>query len=115
MANPVVYFEIGCRDRGATTKFYSDLFGWQIADAGGASTIPEAPGGIAGHITALGHEPHNYTLVYVAVDDVAAYLAKVEALGGKTLVPPVPIPAGIFAWFADPEGNRVGIIQRKTE
>jgi predicted enzyme related to lactoylglutathione lyase len=114
MANPVVYFEIGCRDRSATTHFYSELFGWTMTDAGGASRVPEAPGGIPGHITALGHEPHNYTLVYIAVDDIVAYLAKAEALGGKTLVPPIPIPTGIFAWFSDPEGNRVGLMQRKT-
>ena len=58
-----------------------------------------------GHFTALGHEPYNYVTVYIEVDDVADYLAKAEALGGKTLVPPVEIPNGTFAWFNDPDGN----------
>jgi hypothetical protein len=40
---------------------------------------------------------------------VAGSLAKVEAGGGKTIVPPVQIPAGTFAWFADVEGNVVGL------
>lgn len=35
-------------------------------------------------------------------------------LGGKTLVPPVDIPAGTFAWFADPEGNTVGLWKSKS-
>ena len=114
MANPVVHFEIGCRNRGETAQFYADLFGWSIADTGVASEIQAAlPGGIPGHISSLGHEPHNYTMIYVEVPDAAAHLAKVESLGGKVIVPPIPIPMGIFAWFADPEGNHVGILQRK--
>ncbi|MEI9971606.1 MAG: VOC family protein [Ignavibacteriota bacterium] len=48
----------------------------------------------------------------VEVDDVQAYLDKATALGGKTVVPPVKIPTGTFAWFADPEGNTVGLLKR---
>ena len=69
----------------------------------GAST------GIPGHIAALGHEPHQFTHFYIETDDVAASLQQVEAAGGKTIVPPVPIPTGTFAWFADVEGNIVGL------
>jgi predicted enzyme related to lactoylglutathione lyase len=69
---------------------------------------------IGGHITALGHEPHNYTIFYVKVDDVKACLERASSLGGKTLVPPVAIPTGTFAWFADPEGNTIGLFQDKT-
>lgn len=69
--------------------------------------------GIQGHITALGHEPHRYTIFYVEVDDVQAYLDKAAALGAKTIVPPVEIPTGTFAWFADPEGNTIGLWKAK--
>jgi predicted enzyme related to lactoylglutathione lyase len=31
----------------------------------------------------IGHEPFNYVTVYVEVDDIPAYLAKAEQLGGK--------------------------------
>lgn len=65
--------------------------------------------GINGHITSLGHEPHHYTVFYVQVDDIPAALAKAEFLGGKTVVPPVTIPAGTFAWLADPDGNTAGL------
>lgn len=110
MGQPVVHFEIGCRDRSRTEAFFGNLFGWSIQQSGPASLIDTGGGtGINGHITALGHEPHNYVTVYVQVDDVPAYLAKAESLGGKTLVPPVEIPQGIFAWFADPDGNTIGL------
>ena len=52
-------------------------------------------------------------MFYVGVDDVEAALTKAESLGGKTLVPPVEIPGGIFAWFTDPEGNTVGLFTEK--
>ena len=110
MGCPVVHFEIGCREKDKTVAFFRDLFSWTITEAGPASMIDTGAGtGIAGHITALGHEPHHYALFYVQVDDIPAYLAKAESLGGKTLVPPVTIPTGTFAWFSDPDGTAVGL------
>jgi predicted enzyme related to lactoylglutathione lyase len=71
-------------------------------------------GGIAGHITALGHEPHNFVTVYVEVDDIPAYLAKAEQLGGKKIVGPIEIPTGSFAWMADVEGTVIGLFKPKA-
>lgn len=114
MGQPVVHFEIGCRDIGKTGDFFASLFGWQMQAMGPATMVDTGAGsGIQGHISALGHEPHNYTTFYVQVDDVQAYLDKSATLGGKTLVPPVDIPTGTFAWFADPEGNTIGLWKAK--
>jgi predicted enzyme related to lactoylglutathione lyase len=65
--------------------------------------------GIQGHLTTLGHEPFHYTIFYVQVENIEESLAKAQSLGGKTLVPKVDIPMGSFAWFADPDGNTVGL------
>ena len=114
MSHPVVHFEIGCRDQVKTVTFFSDLFGWKMQAAGPATMIDTAASaGIHGHITNLGHEPHQYTIFYVQVDDVQACLDRVETLGGKTVVPPVEIPTGTFAWFADPGGNTIGLWKPK--
>jgi predicted enzyme related to lactoylglutathione lyase len=72
-----------------------------------------AQSGIQGHITALGHEPHNYVTSYVEVEDLQAYLSKANTLGGKTVVPPVEIPTGTLAWLSDPDGNIVGLWKPK--
>ena len=109
MGRPVVHFEIGCRNLLKTQEFYSQMFDWKPQSMGPAAMIAAETGGIGGHMTSLGHEPHQYTIFYVDVDDVAAYLKKAESLGGKTLVPPVKIPTGTFAWMQDPEGNTVGL------
>ena len=114
MGRPVVHFEIGCIDREKTGQFYSALFEWSIDPQGPASVISTgSAGGIGGHITSLGHEPHHYTMFYVEVEDIRACLSKAESLGGKIIVPPIPIPTGIFAWFADPDGNIIGLVQNK--
>ena len=110
MPNPVVQFEIGCRDRERTSQFYSSLFEWKGTTAGPATLIDTgSKDGIQGHITSLGHEPQHYILFYVQVDDINAYIAKAQSLGGKTLVPKIDIPTGSFAWISDPDGNTVGL------
>ena len=104
----ICHFEIGCRDRGKTAGFYERMFDWKM-QAEEHATYIRVPD-VGGHITSLGHEPHNYTIFYVMVEDVGAALAKAETLGGKKIVGPVPLPnGGIFGWFADPEGNTIGV------
>jgi len=111
MPQPVVHFEVGCRDSAKTSDFYSKLFDWKIEQMGPAGMINTgSTEEIQGHITSLGHEPHNYVTFYVQVEDLQAFLDKAGTLGGKTLVPPQVIPGmGSFAWLADPEGTIVGL------
>lgn len=115
MGQPVIYFEIGCRNLESTQQFYAELFDWKMKPSGISAHIDtEAGRGIQGHITSLGHEPHNFANFYVEVPDLHAYLKKVEQLGGKTIVPPVDLPNGSFAWFSDPEGTMLGLWKQKT-
>ena len=110
MGRPVVHFEIGCRDAKRTEEFYKQLFDWNTTEMGPATMIDtQAGSGIQGHITSLGHEPHHYTMFYVGVEDVQAALDKALSLGGKTIVPPVTVTTGTFAWFSDLDGNIVGL------
>lgn len=111
MGQPVVHFEIGCRNSPKTQEFFAKLFDWKIEAAGPAAMISTGSSeGIQGHITSLGHEPHNYVTVYVQVDDLQASLTNAEKLGGKTVVPPTDVPGmGSFAWLADPEGSIIGL------
>ncbi len=113
MSDPVVHFEIGCRDSGATAEFYEDVFGWTTTPTNeyGRQIATNSADGVQGHITALGHEPHNYVLIYIRVDDVAATIAKIEAAGGAGHIGPLPTPQGeTFAWVKDPAGNTIGLL-----
>lgn len=111
MGCPVVHFEIGGRDSAALSGFYAKLFDWKVQAYGPAQMIDTGnKQGIMGHINALGHEPHNYCVVYVQVDDIPAYVKKAEAGGAKLIVPATEVPGmGHFAWLMDPQGNCFGL------
>lgn len=114
MPHPVVHWEISGRDGDQLQKFYGQLFDWNIhvdpqMQYGMVST--GGPGGIDGGIYASDKMPPSVT-IYVQVDDLQGYLEKAEGLGGRTVVPPTPIPnIGSFALFADPEGNTIGLFK----
>jgi hypothetical protein len=113
MPNPVVHFEIEGKDGPKLQKFYADLFGWKI-DANNPlnyGLVQNGGEGIDGGIAA-GEASH--VTVYVAVDDPAAYLKKVQSLGGTVVMDVTEIPGMVtMAQFRDPEGNMVGIIKNE--
>src|ERR1051325_1107253 len=112
IGNPVVHFEIGCKDLPGTTDFYTKIFGWTASPIPSASILDtHSTKGIPGHIPSLGHEPHQYVTVYIEVDDIPETLTRIEAAGGKKLLGPIPLPDGKkFAWFKDPGGNIMALI-----
>jgi uncharacterized protein len=111
MGQPVVHFEIGTRNTEKSKKFYSTLFGWNIESHGPANMIDTGSAeGIQGNIAAPEQEPKSYVTFYVQVPDIAQALAQVAKLGGKPLMPATDVPGmGQFAWFADLDGNAIGL------
>jgi uncharacterized protein len=114
MANAVVWFEIMGKDSAKLHRFYGDLFDWKIEVADGEmdyGVVAGGEGGIGGGIGRSTDGGDGFVSFYVEVDDPAAYLEKVERMGGKVIVPPTEIPAFnlTFAYFADPEGHVVGL------
>ena len=111
MPNPVVHFEIQSNQAEGLQKYYADLFGWHI-DAenpmGYGIVDTHVDGGIGGGIGGTQGGPSRVTF-YVKVDDLQAYLDKVEAMGGKTVMPPTELPMVTLALFSDPEGNVIGM------
>jgi predicted enzyme related to lactoylglutathione lyase len=110
----VVWFEVVGKDGATLRSFYSSLFGWQIADSGTGmdyGMVAATNGGIGGGIGKSQDGGEGFVTVYVEVDDPAAYLARAEKLGGKTVVPPTEIPSVnlTFALFTDPEGHLIGL------
>ena len=115
---PVVHVEILGADALRLQRFYGELFGWKITlNPVGYGYVPVAPTQPVTLTGGIGPSPQGRPLAvfYVKVDDPAAVLKKVEALGGRIVVAPVDVPGGItFARFADPEGNVIGIVRRQN-
>lgn len=112
MAYPVTHFEINAQDAPATQKFYSDLFGWGIdtnnPDNYGMIDTKNEGTGINGGIGASRHGK-SWVTFYVETDDPAATLAKAERLGGRRVMEPMDAGNVVYALFADPEGNVIGL------
>jgi len=116
MGQPVVHFEIGSRNAAAAKKFYAALFGWNIESHGPANMINTGSAeGIQGNIAVFDQELRSYVTVYVQVDDIAKSFNDVRSLGGTVLVAATEVPGmGQFAWFADLDGNAVGLWKNAT-
>ncbi|HVN12868.1 MAG TPA: VOC family protein [Kineosporiaceae bacterium] len=112
MAHPVVHAEIRSADPDATRQFFADLFGWTVASDGalpGYTFIDTGAEG--GTYVAIGprQSAEDEVLFFVAVQDVAAALAKAERLGGTIVQPVQHVPGTSFGVFADAQGHRIGV------
>ena len=112
-SHPLIHIEIASTDPAASAKFYGDVFGWKITvDQQFDYTQFEAEGGPGGAFPKVDDQMvrPGSILPYIGTDDIEASLKKVEAAGGKTLVPKTEIPmAGWFAVFADTTGASIGL------
>ncbi|HEY4375901.1 MAG TPA: VOC family protein, partial [Acidimicrobiales bacterium] len=109
--------ELGTRDTAKAIEFYPQVFGW------GHSTSEDGPmpytewkvdgASIAGMMnmppSIPAEVPPNW-LVYFAVEDCDASVAKAVELGGSAMFPPMDIPIGRFAGLVDPQGAMFAVI-----
>ena len=116
------WVELTTADQQAAKAFYAPLFGWDVSDMpiddqGSYYVTAEIQGdavaGISGQMPELaGHPP--FWGVFLAVDDVDATAAKVEAAGGKVEAGPFDVMEfGRMAGIQDPTGARVNLWQAK--
>ncbi len=124
MSGRVVHFEIPFDDAERAQAFYRDAFGWDLTDVPGmsytlASTGPTGdqgatePGYINGGLLRR-QNPDDSPIVVIDVDDIDAALAKVESLGGQTLLGRQAVgDMGWAAYFKDVEGNSMGLWQSR--
>jgi uncharacterized protein len=120
MANPVVHFEIIGTDAQVLKDFYRSAFDWEIGPpVKGANTKdyamvnPHGEGGIDGGIGGGVEGYGGHVTFYVGVPDLEAALAKIERLGGSTMMAPTDVPNGPrIALFSDPEGHMIGLVQQ---
>ena len=111
--------ELTTRDPQHSVEFYGAVFGWtaNLLPTAGAADYTEfhlGDRGIAGMLPMTGDaspaETPNQWMVYFAVDDCDAAVAKVEALGGAVMMPPRDVPPGTFAVVKDPQGAVFSVI-----
>ncbi len=112
--------ELLTKDVETAKKFYTEVLGWTAEDMEmqeGTYTVFKVDGvQVAGMMKLptqaeqMGSPP--FWGAYISVNDVDAIAAKVEALGGKILSPPMDAQGvGRFATLQDPQGAVFGILK----
>ncbi len=117
----VIHFEIYADEADRATKFYSEVFGWQVHKWDGPEdywlviTGAEGEAGIDGAI--MGRpEPGIAGMNYIDVDSVDDYIVKIQANGGALERPKMVIPGvGYAAVCKDTEGNPIGLFQTDSD
>ena len=122
MDNAISWFEIGTADLDRATKFYETIFGIKLVplDLDNIKMrmfpLDDMMTGVGGALVFSNgfHKPSSTDgpLVYLNGDpDVQLVLDRVEAAGGKIMVPKTEISAeyGFMAVIIDTEGNRIGL------
>lgn len=124
--NPVVHFEMPAKDKKRVSKFYTEVFGWEVlqmnddfgkyllattTETDSQTGRPKNPGAINGGFFEsgdYGNVPH----VVIAVDDLEKHIEIVRKAGGTVDGEPMDIPGvGKFVMFRDTEDNRVAMLQ----
>ncbi|SFJ57822.1 hypothetical protein SAMN03159338_1831 [Sphingomonas sp. NFR04] len=99
------YLELPAGDVGALKGFYGAVFDWQFTDFGpsyAATMSGDTDVGIDGN-----PQGRTQLLPVIAVGDLEATLAAVEAAGGVVTVPIFAFPGGRRFHFRDPQGHEV--------
>ena len=115
MPAEIAHIEFKSANFARTSEFYAKLFDWQMEQNASASymKLASSDGPSAGWFRAdLVQSPG--PVAYLPVDDLEAKLAQVEEAGGRILVRTLPFAGGgEIGLFADPDGNVLGLWQRK--
>jgi uncharacterized protein len=112
VANEVIHVEVVGKDGPALQRFYSDVFGWQLdTNNPGGYGMYRQDGGLTGGIGAAQEGTPGHVTFYVHAADAEDTLRRVEAAGGRVLMPLTEVaPETKVALFADPEGHVVGLM-----
>ncbi len=111
--------ELLTTDLNSAKQFYGELFGWTFTETKNIYGNPyivihKENTFVGGMMLKDGIVPDEVPCLwdpYVSVDDVDASAKKVEALGGKVMVPPPDIPnLGRFCVINDPQGASLNLI-----
>ena len=125
MSGRVVHFEIPYDDGDRARKFYAEAFGWSINEIPDLhySIVQTGPTKDDGFPTETGYigggmlkreSPADRPVITIDVPDIDQALAKIEELGGMTVLGRQDVgDMGWAAYFKDVEGNLMGLWQQR--
>ena len=118
--NAAVWFEIPVSDMKRSTAFYEAVLGNSLTlDSTGPNPmaifqVENMQAGVSGHLYPGEPAPggKGNTIHLAAPDPLEDALKRVSENGGEVKSDIITIPAGRFAYCADPDGNSIGLFGR---
>jgi predicted enzyme related to lactoylglutathione lyase len=111
MGNQVVHVEVVGKDGAKLQQFFQEVFGWQLDTNNPGGYGMYRQDGLSGGIGAAQDGSPGHVTFYVHAEDPEGVLRRVEAAGGRVLMPLTEVaPETTVALFADPEGHVVGLM-----
>jgi predicted enzyme related to lactoylglutathione lyase len=112
----ITHIEFPADDTARARRFYSELFGWKLAE------LPEFPGyfmfstgpadSAGGAIGERGKSVGDKLRIYIEVDSIDDVVGRVPDLGGTVTTPRTEITGqGWYGVIVDPEGSELGLYE----
>ena len=120
VAHKPVWADLSSSDAGASREYYGKLFGWKIEVSpdpqyGGYAIAKIGDKDVAGIGPQMSPEAPTAWTVYIGSQDAADTAKKVEAAGGKVVVPPMEVgDQGSMVILQDPSGAFLGVWEAKA-
>ena len=114
----ITHIDIPVTDMDQAQSFYSELFGWQIAELPGFEGYPmwQAPNQISGGGLAPRSDDFSQPRSYVEVDSIDQAVEAAKSNGGAVVMEKSPISeTSWYAVISDPDGNHIGLYEGTTE
>jgi uncharacterized protein len=109
----VVHWEIQAQNPGLLQDFYARALGWKIDANNPMAYGMVSSAGREGIDGGIGGSPvpGSRLVVYASVSSIPDVLARIESLGGKTIMPRTDIGPVVMGLYLDPEGNTMGLLE----
>jgi hypothetical protein len=108
----IVYFEIPADDLARASRFYSEVFGWEMDQGHDQDYLMIKTGNeeaVGGGLMKRVH-PQQTVTDYIDVESIDECAPQIEKAGGKLIVPKTAVSGmGYFSIFQDTEKNVFGI------
>lgn len=119
----VIWNELVTPDQKKGGDFFAALLGWsrkEVEGPGGPYTLFQKDGkdvaGMMNPATEYSRARPPFWSAYIAVEDIDATVARVPALGGEIIAPPVDVPGvGRVCMLADPTGAPICLMTPARE
>lgn len=112
MNHPVIRWQVITPDPDASSKFFTQLFGWETHRNNplGYREVQAGEGGIHGGVWPAPPGVRPFVQLHVQVDDIDACIEKATSLGATVIVPKAVLPEGqAMAVLLDPQGMPIAI------